>query len=100
MIRLWVFDSSDKLVKRLHFLLPKCGEPGFYRSVGSYEAQRRALIRKGHNTPGNLRYSMDHTDPVTEQYVQHVPLQLCASIWDAYKVIGYDYKSRKFKATT
>lgn len=92
---------------RLH--LPSVSEPGFYRQVTSFNAffnsvrQRnwKNAIRRGVGTPDGdwTLYGATHESEYNMTGLPDVDLPIVDvhSIWDFYKIIGYDYKKRAWK---
>jgi hypothetical protein len=85
------------------FMQPNYGEEGFYRQVGSFNAFFKSAKRRNTHD-GFLYYPQDEEDynfefglmrklganPKGKTCITH------PSIWEFYKAIGYDYKTKKY----
>lgn len=68
-----------------------------YRSRVSYNAFRASAKRRHYN--GDVMYFCEHaTSPVLKYEIQHTPAPTVkvANLWEFYKLIGYDYKTKKY----
>lgn len=80
------------------FDLPNPGEQGFYRSTTSFNSffySSKMRNRKGKTT---LFYAKDGEELMYWGLEEGTPVIEYANIWDFYKAIGYDYKSKKYLA--
>ena len=105
---MWHFDKQAEVH---YFRLPSVSEPGFYRSVGSFESFRKREANRLYNwmcDPNRKdhlarRASMDHVMDSTFLRFQrdfgalpHIPVFNHDSIWGLYEAIGYDHKKKRY----
>lgn len=68
-----------------------------YRSRVSYNAFRTNAKRRYYN--GDVMYFCEHdTSPVLRAEMQLIPAPVVqlANLWEFYKLIGYNYKTKKY----
>jgi hypothetical protein len=89
--------NPDKYVCYHAFNLPNVSEPGFYRSVGSFNAFFNSGKKGRHWTKHKLYHQMDDISLgwhkkcyINLETIEH------KDIWEFYKYIGYDYKRKKY----
>jgi hypothetical protein len=87
-----------------YLMLPDVRDDGFYRAATSYNAFFNSIKKPKANVTDVRQFTSDDELGI-EIRKKHEPrsidwdnLQTFASIWEFYKFIGYDYKSRKYKS--
>lgn len=76
------------------FPLPKCGEPGFYRQVSSFNWYFNGSKKRNHNKH-LIYYAQDESEKFFPP-IKSVPMFIHENIWEFYKAIGYDHKKNKY----
>lgn len=96
--------SSKKEQNLYYVMLPDVTEKGFYRAIGSFNA----FFNSTRNPKANVtelrqfRAETDLEEGISFHKFWHNidwdKLKTFASIWDFYKFIGYDYKTRSYQS--
>jgi hypothetical protein len=86
-----------------YLMLPGVREDGFYRAVMSFSAFFQSM-RNPHANVTEVRQFTAHMEDEIEfrkrlfKDVDWERLRTFASIWEFYKFVGYDYKTRKYRS--
>lgn len=88
-----------------YLMLPDVGEDGFYRAVSSFNAFFNSMRNPKANVTAVRQFTADYEDDIHHRRdsvlykdVDWDNLRTFDSIWDFYKFIGYDHKTRKYKS--
>lgn len=84
-------------------MLPDVTEQGFYRAVMSFSGFFQSTRNPKANVTEVRQFTVDDDDGILlrKKFIKDVDwnnLKCFASIWDFYKYIGYDYKTRKYNS--
>lgn len=90
---------GERKQNHYYLMLPKVRDKGFYRSVMSFNAFFNSTRRPKANVTEVRQFTADNHIDIQMEFNKNVDwdnLQTFESIWDFYKFIGYDYKTRKY----
>lgn len=84
-------------------MLPKGKENGFYRAVSSVNAFFNSMRNPKANVTEVRQFTADDEVgiEIRKKFLKDVDwdnLKTFKGIWDFYKFVGYDYKTRKYKS--
>ena len=89
---------SCEHLRYIWFTLPSCVDKGGYVAVTSYNSYFCGYKRRRNHGPGRMYVAREEWE--IDYYFPDVPIVEVDTIWDFYKLIGFDYKRNKYGPLT